>query len=102
MKIGIALSGGGVRGASHIGVLKALEESNIKPDLISGSSSGSIVASLYAVGYSLNEIQNIFLKINKKILDFDIKGLFKFFGGLLLLKNFKIDGLMRGDKNLSI
>lgn len=49
MKIGIALSGGGIRGIAHAGVLKALEENDIKPDIISGTSSGSIIASLYAM-----------------------------------------------------
>ena len=51
MNFGLALSGGGVKGAAHIGVLKALEEENIKIDYIGGTSSGSIVATLYAVGY---------------------------------------------------
>lgn len=49
MRIGIALSGGGIRGVAHAGVLKALEEHNIKPEIISGTSSGSIIASLYAL-----------------------------------------------------
>ena len=49
MKLGIALSGGGIRGIAHAGVLKALEESNIKIDVIGGTSSGSLVAPLYAM-----------------------------------------------------
>ena len=48
MKLGLSLAGGGVKGAAHIGVLKALEEKNIKIDYISGTSSGSIVSTLYA------------------------------------------------------
>ncbi|MEI6154046.1 MAG: patatin-like phospholipase family protein [Deltaproteobacteria bacterium] len=47
-KIGIALGGGGVRGLANIGVLKAMEESGIKPDVISGTSMGAIVGALYA------------------------------------------------------
>ena len=50
MKLGLALAGGGVKGAAHIGVIKALEENDIKIDAISGTSIGSIVASLYAMG----------------------------------------------------
>lgn len=50
MKIGLALSGGGARGIAHIGVIKALEELNIKPDVLSGTSAGSIVGVLYASG----------------------------------------------------
>ena len=56
MKIGLCLSGGGIKGAAHIGVIKALEEENIKIDCISGTSSGSIVAAMYAMGYSSNEM----------------------------------------------
>ena len=52
MKIGLALSGGGIRGIAHAGALKALEEENINIDIIGGCSSGSIIASLYAIGYS--------------------------------------------------
>lgn len=52
MKLGIALSGGGIRGIAHAGVLKALEDNNIKPDIIGGTSAGSMIASLYAIGYS--------------------------------------------------
>ena len=52
MKMALCLSGGGVKGAAHIGALKAFEEANIEFNYISGTSSGSIVAALYAVGYS--------------------------------------------------
>lgn len=52
MKLGIALSGGGIRGIAHAGVLQALEENGIKPDIIGGTSCGSIVATMYALGYS--------------------------------------------------
>ncbi|WP_457622129.1 patatin-like phospholipase family protein [Persephonella sp.] len=62
MSIGIALSGGAVRGAAHIGVLKALEERGIKPEFISGSSAGSIVGAFYAAGYSPQEMEKIALK----------------------------------------
>ena len=51
MKLGIALSGGGIRGIAHAGVLKALEDNNIKFDIIGGTSAGSLIASLYAMGY---------------------------------------------------
>jgi NTE family protein len=51
-KIGISLSGGGARGIAHIGVLKALEEHGVEPDVIVGCSAGSIVGALYAAGMS--------------------------------------------------
>ncbi|RAV98181.1 patatin-like phospholipase family protein [Pseudochryseolinea flava] len=56
MKYGLVLSGGGARGISHIGVIKALEEIGLKFDRLSGTSAGSIVASLYASGYKPDEI----------------------------------------------
>ena len=45
MKVGLALAGGGVKGASHIGVIKALQENGIEVDYVGGTSIGSIVAS---------------------------------------------------------
>lgn len=54
--IGIALSGGGARGIGHLGMLKALDEVGIKPEILSGTSAGSIVGSLYSYGYSPDEI----------------------------------------------
>lgn len=58
---GLVLSGGGVRGAAHLGLMKALEEYDIVPDYISGSSMGAIVGAFYAAGYSYQENLN-FLK----------------------------------------
>ena len=68
MKIGLALSGGGMKGIAHAGVLQALEENNINIDIIGGTSSGGIVASLYAIGYSPEEILNIFKTYSKDII----------------------------------
>lgn len=67
MKLGLALAGGGVKGAAHVGVLKALEEENIQIKYIGGTSSGSIVASLYAMGFNADEIYKIFKEYCKKI-----------------------------------
>lgn len=63
-KIGIALSGGGVRGISHLGVLKALNQRGIFPNRISGSSAGAIAGALYAAGFAPDEILEIILKTN--------------------------------------
>ena len=49
LKLGVALSGGGIRGIAHAGALKALDDSGIKINAIGGTSSGSLVASLYAM-----------------------------------------------------
>lgn len=57
-KVGLALGGGGVRGFSHIGVLKVLEEECIAVDLIVGTSAGALIGGAYASGQSLREIQD--------------------------------------------
>jgi len=67
-KIGVVLSGGGAKGLAHIGILKALEKANIYPDYITGTSMGSIVAALYSLGYSPDELEQIALNINWDIL----------------------------------
>jgi len=56
-KIGLALSGGGARGAAHIGVIRVLEENNVPIDYIAGASMGSIVGGLYSAGMSTDEIE---------------------------------------------
>tara|TARA_B100000700_G_scaffold241549_1_gene268846 strand:- start:2326 stop:4557 length:2232 start_codon:yes stop_codon:yes gene_type:complete len=56
-KVGLALSGGGARGAAHIGVLRVLEELQVPIDYIAGTSMGSIVGGLYASGMTLAEIE---------------------------------------------
>lgn len=58
---GLVLSGGGARGMTHIGVLKALEENGIKIDYITGTSAGALIGSLYAIGLSPDEIESLVL-----------------------------------------
>lgn len=60
-KIGLVLSGGGAKGAAHIGVLKVLEQNHIPVDYIVGTSIGAYVGGLYALGYSADEIQKLML-----------------------------------------
>lgn len=64
LKIGLVLSGGGAKGAAHIGVLKVLEEKNIPIDYITGTSIGSYVGGMYALGYSAAEIEAIMMTTN--------------------------------------
>jgi len=58
-KVGVVLSGGGAKGMAHIGVLKVLEEAGIPVDVITGTSMGSIVGGLYAIGYNANSLDSI-------------------------------------------
>lgn len=66
--VGVALSGGGSRGAAHLGALKALEELGVDIQVVSGTSAGSIAAALYASGLSTDEIYKIMK--DKKFIDF--------------------------------
>lgn len=65
LKIGLALGGGAARGFAHIGVIKALEAQGIVPDLIVGSSAGSVVGALYASGMSGFEMQKLALELQE-------------------------------------
>ena len=95
MKLGLALAGGGVKGAAHIGVLRAFEEEGIEFDYISGASSGSIVASLYAMGYSTEKMLEIFKFFSKEIMKTDAK---HFAGNLKTSKSLLGYGLLSGEK----
>lgn len=99
MKIGLALAGGGIKGAAHIGILKAFEKNNIKIDMISGASSGSIVAALYAMGYRVDEIYFMFKEFAKNIRYADVYNVIKLIYGLITGKGVIIKGLTAG-KNL--
>ena len=54
-KIGLTLSGGGAKGLAHIGILKAIDSAGLKIDYVTGTSMGSVIGSLYAIGYNGNE-----------------------------------------------
>jgi NTE family protein len=65
-KLVLVLSGGGARGIAHIGVIRVLEELHIAPDLIVGTSMGSIIGGLYAAGWSPDEMEEIVQTIDWK------------------------------------
>lgn len=98
MKIGVALSGGGIKGIAHAGVLKAFEENNIKIDVIGGTSSGSLVATLYAMGYSPRYIYLLFQRYAKDIVSMDFLPLFNGMSSFIKNKKFQIVGFNNGKK----
>ena len=63
-KVGLVLSGGGAKGAAHIGVLKYIEDAGIPIDYIAGTSMGSIVGGMYALGYTPDEIMEIISEVD--------------------------------------
>lgn len=84
-RIGIALSGGGAKGFAHVGALKALEESGIKPDAIAGVSAGAVVAVLYSAGVPLDSMMKSFTDARfRDFCEFTVKG-----GGLFKIDKFK-------------
>ncbi len=96
MKIGLSLAGGGIKGVAHVGVLKAFEEKNIKVDMISGASSGSIVATLYAIGFRPSEIYEFFRRYAKDIKYVDGVNILKLVWGIVSGNGVTIKGLTRG------
>ena len=98
MKLGLCLSGGGIKGAAHIGVIKALQEEKIKIDCISGTSSGSIVACMYAMGYTPNEMLNLFKCHGKEISKINFLIIIKIILGLLFTGKICVDGLNNGKR----
>lgn len=97
MKLGLALSGGGIRGIAHAGVLKALEENNIKVDIIGGTSSGGIIASLYAMGYSAEKIFYIFQKYANNVVSANTTPIISSISSFIGRKKGKFIGFKTGD-----
>ncbi len=58
-KVAVVLSGGGAKGMAHIGVLKVLERAGIPIDIVTGTSMGSIIGGLYAIGYNANALDSM-------------------------------------------
>ena len=96
MKKGLCLAGGGIKGAAHIGALKVFEEENIKFDCFAGTSSGSIVATLIALGYSVDEMYQLFKKYAKSIKYIEWKNIFKIIYGLIVKRKLIVNGLNTG------
>ena len=96
MKIGLALAGGGIRGIAHAGVLKALEENNIKVDIIGGTSAGSLIAALYAMGYSPYYIYILFKRYAKDMVAINSSPVISGIGNFVFSRRTKLPGLKTG------
>lgn len=82
-KVALALGGGGLRGFAHVGALRALEEAGMHPDIVVGTSAGSVVGAAYASGMSVEQIQRAALGVKvSSLLDF----------------TWQAGGFIRGDK----
>lgn len=97
MKLGLCLSGGGIKGVAHIGAIKALEEENIKFEAVAGTSSGSIVSTLYACGYTSDEMYALFRKHAKEVKNIDWKNILKMVTNLITKRRLMIKGINSGE-----
>ncbi len=96
MGIGIALAGGGIRGIAHAGVLRALEENGIKIDAIGGTSAGSIVSALYAMGYKPYYIYVVFKKYAQEIINIGNVPIINGIGNFVKNRKIGLSGLNEG------
>lgn len=100
-RLALVLSGGGVRAAAQIGVLKVFEEYGLTPDLVIGNSGGAIVGSLYAAGFSPSQIEAIFASYSGnpgRIVDLNYAG---FLRAIFTLKLSALKGLVKGERLLN-
>lgn len=98
MKVGVSLAGGGIRGIAHVGVLKALEENNIKVTAIAGTSAGSIIATLYAMGYSPYYIYLLFKRYARDIINIRSKPIINGITNFIRNNKIGIAGLSDGNE----
>ena len=98
MKFGLCLAGGGIKGAAHIGAIKAFEEENIDFEVVAGTSSGSIVGTLYAAGYSAEEMYELFKKYCTEISKIDWLNIMKLIYGIIFRGKIIIKGFNNGEK----
>ena len=98
MKVGVSLAGGGIRGIAHVGVLKALEENNIKVAAIAGTSAGSIIATLYAMGYSPYYIYLLFKRYARDIINIRSKPIINCITNFIRNNKIGIAGLSDGNE----
>lgn len=109
-KVGLVLGGGGAKGGAEVGVLKVLEETGVRPDIIVGTSIGSIVGGMYAAGYRASELERLFCQQEWLSLLTDrrddlssepykqVDGVTYIFGFPVIDQNNKLFGLLKGGR----
>ena len=97
-KIGLVLSGGGTKGISEAGVLQFLEDKNISPEIIAGTSAGSIIATLYAMGYSPYYIYLLFKRYARDIINIRSKPIINGITNFIRNNKIGIAGLSDGNE----
>ncbi len=101
MSFGLVLSGGGTRGAAHVGVMCALEEANMLPSSVSGTSFGSIVAGMYALGMPPHDMKEKIIKLAQEgtnLVDPDYTGILQSIVQLIRGKPMILTGFLKGSK----
>ena len=97
MGIGIAFAGAGLKGVAHIGALKALEELGVKIDYVTGTSSGAMMATLYAMGFTPDEMAELTRKYYKQIIKIRKRIFLKAGLQFLTKKNISLQGIIDGE-----
>lgn len=95
--IGIAFSGGGLQGIAHIGAIKALYELGIRPQYVSGTSSGAAMAAIIAMGFEADEMKDVAKKHWKTLAEIDNGLIFKALAQFILNKKIQKDGIKSGE-----
>lgn len=97
MSLGLALAGGGLKGVAYIGALKALEELNVKIDYLSATSSGSLIATMYALGYNFEEMKSRIAEYSKVLTKINAGPILKAGASFAATGVAKIEGLIPGE-----
>lgn len=97
MSLGVALAGGGLKGVAYIGALKALDELNIKIDYLSATSSGSLIAAMYALGYNSEEMKEKISEYAKVLTKITAGPILKAGASFVTTGVAKIEGLIPGE-----
>ncbi|GHU76557.1 patatin [Clostridia bacterium] len=98
---GLALQGGGTLGAAHLGVLRALTEASLPPEIIGGTSAGSMIAAAYAWRGRLSDVEELFSDIHQmgsKLLDLNLTGLLGMVGHWFTHRQLKYLGVFKGNR----